>query len=53
MAFLEDMLSYYYPGLDPSSLDEETFIRKMAHLLVIRQMEKNEQAIDQLKKLFK
>jgi hypothetical protein len=33
------MLEYYFKGLDVSSLTDEAFAMKVAHLLKIRQME--------------
>jgi len=45
IGFLETMLEYYLPGLDASKLSEKQFINKMAWLLKIREMEKQQDHI--------
>ncbi len=49
IGFLETMLEYYLPGLDASTLSEEQFINKMAWLLKIRGMEKEDNITNVLK----
>jgi hypothetical protein len=36
------MLEYYFRGLDVSSLSDQEFAMKVAHLLKIRQMERGD-----------
>jgi len=47
------MLSYYRPGLDVSTLTEQEFIIEIAHLIVIRRMEQQDQVNKALKGILK
>jgi hypothetical protein len=50
--FLETLLEYYLPGLDVSLLTDEQMAAKLGWLFKIRQMEREDQAVNVMNNLF-